>query len=46
MRRIALVFILATALILPACISVLGNRDEAAGKQRVGIVFDIGGKGR
>jgi len=44
MRRIALDFILATALILPACTSFLGKRDEAGGKLRVGIVFDIGGK--
>src|SRR6266498_5423345 len=44
MRRIALVLLLATALALPACTSVLGKRDESGGKLRVGIVFDIGGK--
>ena len=37
MRRIALVFILATALILPACTSVPGKR---AVKR---AVFDLGG---
>src|SRR5262245_17402924 len=44
MTRGSLVFALAVAVTMPACTSVLGRRDEAGGKPRVGIVFDIGGK--
>src|SRR6266850_512672 len=44
MRRIGLVFLLVSALALPACTSVIGKRDESGGKLKVGIVFDIGGK--
>ncbi|MFY9607060.1 MAG: BMP family ABC transporter substrate-binding protein [Blastocatellia bacterium] len=39
-----MVSLLVAALLAPACTSVLGKRDEAGGKLRVGIVFDIGGK--
>ena len=42
-ERLALVLILALALMLPAC-GAAGAREEAGGKLRVGIVFDIGGK--
>lgn len=44
MKRALLVLPLLTALVLPACTSVIGKRDESGGKLRVGIVFDIGGK--
>src|SRR6185295_18264451 len=44
MKRYSLVLLMAAALALPACTSVLGERDESGGKLRVGIVFDIGGK--
>ncbi|HXF41369.1 MAG TPA: BMP family ABC transporter substrate-binding protein [Blastocatellia bacterium] len=44
MKRYSLVLLMAAALALPACTSVLGKRDESGGKLRVGIVFDIGGK--
>jgi len=44
MRNAALIVVLTAALLTPACTSVLGKRDEANGKLRVGIVFDIGGK--
>ena len=44
MRNLAFASLLIVALILPACTSVLGKRDESGGKLRVGIVFDIGGK--
>src|SRR5713101_1484803 len=39
MRRIVLVFLLVSALALPACTSVIGKRDESGGKLRVGIGF-------
>src|SRR5438132_406176 len=42
--RLGLILVLTAALMLPACTSVLGKRDESGGKLRVGIVFDIGGK--
>lgn len=44
MKRYSLVLLMAAALALPACTSVLGKRDESGGNLRVGIVFDIGGK--
>lgn len=44
MKKLALIILLATALVAPGCSSALGGRDEAGGKKRVGIVFDIGGK--
>jgi basic membrane protein A len=44
MRNLTFASLLIAALILPACTSVLGKRDESGGKLRVGIVFDIGGK--
>jgi basic membrane protein A len=44
MTRSLLLFALAVAVTMPACTSVIGRRDEAGGKLRVGIVFDIGGK--
>ena len=44
MKKVSLVILLVAVLILPACTSVLGGRDESGGKLRVGIVFDIGGK--
>lgn len=42
MKKILLVSILLAALVLPGC--RLGDAEEAGGKMRVGIVFDIGGK--
>jgi basic membrane protein A len=44
MTRGLFLFVLAVAVTMPACTNVLGRRDEAGGKLRVGIVFDIGGK--
>src|SRR5688572_29244727 len=44
MRQIVLILLLVAPLVMPACTSVLGKRDEGGGKLRVGIVFDIGGK--
>ncbi|HSB08806.1 MAG TPA: BMP family ABC transporter substrate-binding protein [Blastocatellia bacterium] len=44
MNRTTIVILLASALLAPACTSVIGQRDESGGKLRVGIVFDIGGK--
>src|SRR6185503_5964674 len=43
-RKLLSVLILTTSLLVQACTSVLGKRDESGGKLRVGIVFDIGGK--
>ncbi len=42
MKKILLVLIVIVALLLPGC--KIGAGDEAGGKFRVGIVFDIGGK--
>jgi len=36
--------LLTLVLLAPGCTGVIGSRDEAGGKPRVGIVFDIGGK--
>jgi basic membrane protein A len=44
MRKIALALVIAAALALPGCSSVIGSREETGGRLRVGIVFDIGGK--
>jgi len=44
MKKLALICLLAAALVAPGCSRALGSRDEAGGKKRVGIVFDIGGK--
>jgi len=44
MSRRILSIILVGLLAASACTSALGKRDESAGKPRVGIVFDIGGK--
>ena len=44
MRKIALLLLLTFALGLPGCSRSFGSRDDAGGKIRVGIVFDIGGK--
>src|ERR1044071_1870557 len=44
MKQLALICLLAAALVAPGCSRALGSRDEAGGKKRVGIVFDIGGK--
>ncbi|MEW6127589.1 MAG: BMP family ABC transporter substrate-binding protein [Acidobacteriota bacterium] len=41
MKKITVAIFLGLSLLLPAC---KGTRDEAGGKLRVGIVFDIGGK--
>lgn len=43
-ESLGLTILLAAALVAPGCGSALGKRDEAGGKLRVGIVFDIGGK--
>jgi basic membrane protein A and related proteins len=43
MKYLWLLFAL-TAVALSGCSRALGHRDEAAGRLRVGIVFDIGGK--
>jgi basic membrane protein A and related proteins len=42
MKKIFLLSLLFLALILPGC--KIGRNEEASGKLRVGIVFDIGGK--
>src|SRR3977135_2640297 len=44
MKKLALILLLAAALIAPGCSRALGSGDDAGGKKRVGIVFDIGGK--
>lgn len=44
MNRITLIVLLVVSILVPACTSVIGKRDESGGKLRVGIVFDIGGK--
>jgi len=44
MKKIYAALLLVSMLMMPACTSVLGKRDEGGGKLRVGIVFDIGGK--
>ncbi|HYP25517.1 MAG TPA: BMP family ABC transporter substrate-binding protein [Blastocatellia bacterium] len=44
MKKITLVILLVSALALSGCGRVLGSREEAGGRMRVGIVFDIGGK--
>ncbi|HKQ08004.1 MAG TPA: BMP family ABC transporter substrate-binding protein [Blastocatellia bacterium] len=44
MKQTALAVLLCALLIAPGCSRVLGGGDEASGKKRVGIVFDIGGK--
>src|ERR1041385_8126047 len=44
MKQIALAFLLSALLIASGCSRVIGSSDEAGGKKRVGIVFDIGGK--
>ncbi len=44
MRKLSLILLLAVALALPGCSRIFGGHDEAGGKIRVGIVFDIGGK--
>ena len=43
-KNLLLISIVVGALLAPACTSVIGKRDEAGGKLKVGIVFDIGGK--
>src|SRR5215467_12037971 len=43
MKTTVLIILLCIAIASPAC-SRLGGRDDAGGKKRVGIVFDIGGK--
>ncbi|MFL6274805.1 MAG: BMP family protein [Blastocatellia bacterium] len=44
MKQTALALLLCALLIASGCSRVLGGGDEASGKKRVGIVFDIGGK--
>ncbi|HLG17399.1 MAG TPA: BMP family ABC transporter substrate-binding protein [Blastocatellia bacterium] len=44
LRESALLLLLIAALAVPGCTGVFGTRDEAGGRKRVGIVFDIGGK--
>jgi basic membrane protein A and related proteins len=44
MTKLLLFALLTSVLILPGCNRVFGGRDEADGRKRVGIVFDIGGK--
>jgi basic membrane protein A len=44
MRKTTIILLLAAALALPGCNRGFTSRDDADGKIRVGIVFDIGGK--
>jgi basic membrane protein A len=44
MRNSLIILLLTVALVLPGCSRGFSNRDDADGKIRVGIVFDIGGK--
>lgn len=44
MKQIVLALLLSALLIASGCSRVFGSGDEANGKKRVGIVFDIGGK--
>jgi basic membrane protein A len=44
MRKTAIILLLAAALVSPGCNRGFSGRDDADGKVRVGIVFDIGGK--
>src|ERR1044072_8208896 len=44
MKRIMIVLLIAAARALPGCNRGFGHSDEAGGRIRVGIVFDIGGK--
>jgi basic membrane protein A len=44
LKKAALALLLILELALSGCHLVLGSRDEAGGRLRVGIVFDIGGK--
>jgi basic membrane protein A and related proteins len=44
MKNLTITLLLICALALTGCTSVLGKRDDEAGRIRVGIVFDIGGK--
>lgn len=44
MRNLSLILLLTVTLALPGCSRMFGGKDDAGGKVRVGIVFDIGGK--
>ena len=44
MKRILLALLLVSALVVAGCTRVFDKVDDAKGKLRVGIVFDIGGK--
>jgi len=44
MKNLALALLLVCALAFAGCGRMLGTHDEAGGRLRVGIVFDIGGK--
>ena len=44
MRRLLLILFLAIAIVLCGCGRVFDRIDDAHGRVRVGIVFDIGGK--
>jgi basic membrane protein A len=44
MKKVALVMLLMMSLALSGCGGVFGTTEEAGGRLRVGIVFDIGGK--
>ena len=44
MKQISLALLLSALLVASGCSRVFGSGDEANGKKRVGIVFDIGGK--
>jgi basic membrane protein A len=44
MKRLSLALLLAMAIMLPGCGRVFDKIDDAGGRPRIGIVFDIGGK--
>ncbi len=44
MKKITLALLLSALLVVSGCSRIFGSHDEAGGKIRVGIVFDIGGK--
>jgi basic membrane protein A len=44
MKKVLLASLLSALLVASGCSRVFGSADEANGKKRVGIVFDIGGK--
>ena len=44
MKKLIVAFFLGSLLVYSGCGRAFGSRDDSAGKKRVGIVFDIGGK--